>query len=63
VKNIMTVKEVAEELGISEERVRKLCQQGRMGEKVAGVWLITRDQFQAFLETYTGKPGRPPKEE
>lgn len=59
----MTVKEIAAELDISEERVRKYCQQGRMGQKVAGVWLITREEFDAFLETYTGKPGRPPKDE
>jgi hypothetical protein len=29
--DIMTVEQVALELGISKERVRKLCQQGRFG--------------------------------
>jgi excisionase family DNA binding protein len=57
----MTVAEIAKKLGVSEERVRKFCQQGRMGEKVAGVWLIDRDEFNTFKKTYTGKPGRPPK--
>jgi excisionase family DNA binding protein len=58
----MTVTEVANELGVSEERVRKLCQAGRMGEKVAGVWLITRDEFETFKNSYTGNPGRPRKD-
>lgn len=58
----MTVSEAAIELNVSEERIRKLCQAGRIGEKVAGVWLISRDEFEAFKKTYTGKPGRPRKD-
>lgn len=57
----MTVAEVAIELGVSEERVRKLCQQGRIGTKIAGVWLIEREELERFKKRRRG-PGRPPKE-
>jgi len=57
----MTVEEVAKELGVSQERIRKLCQVGQMGEKVAGVWLITRDQVDEFKRTRRPR-GRPSKQ-
>lgn len=58
----MTVAEVAVELGVSEERVRKLCQQGRMGTKIAGVWLIEREELERYKKRRRG-PGRPPKDD
>lgn len=58
----MTVSEAAIELELSEERIRKLCQGGRLGEKVAGVWLITREQLNEFKNNRRG-PGRPRKGE
>lgn len=44
----MTVAEVAKALGLSEGRVRVICQQGCLGQRVAGVWLITTDELEAF---------------
>ena len=58
----MLVSDVADKLGISEERVRKFCQAGRMGTKVGVQWLITPEEFEEFLKTYPGQPGRPPKD-
>ena len=54
----MTVAEVAKALGLSEGRVRVLCQQGRLGQRVAGVWLITTAELDAFRRARRG-PGRP----
>ena len=54
----MTVAEVAKALGLSEGRVRVICQQGRLGQRVAGVWLITTDELEAFKRHRRG-PGRP----
>lgn len=58
----MTVAEVAKALGLSEGRVRVLCQHGRLGQRVAGVWLITTAELEAFKRTRRG-PGRPPADD
>lgn len=55
----MDVQTAAKILGVSEERVRKLCQAGRLGEKIAGVWIIREDELREYLKIRRG-PGRPP---
>ena len=41
--NIWSVKEAAKELGISEQRVRKLLAEGRIkGKKLNGTWIVLR---------------------
>ncbi|MAU01483.1 MAG: hypothetical protein CL608_30450 [Anaerolineaceae bacterium] len=45
---LLSVKEVAGELGVSENRVREYCQEGRLGEKVGRQWVITREELEAF---------------
>lgn len=59
----MTVEDVAKELGISAKRVREYCRAGRLGTLWQRRWVITREEFEAFKATYTGKPGRPRKDE
>jgi predicted site-specific integrase-resolvase len=59
---LMTVEEVANELGISTKRVREYCRLGRLGTSWQRRWIITREEFEAFKATYTGKPGRPRKD-
>lgn len=54
----MDVAQAAVELNVSEERVRKLCQQGRFGRKIAGVWIITRSELDEYKRGRRG-PGRP----
>jgi excisionase family DNA binding protein len=58
----MTVAEVAEELQLSQERIRKLCQAGRLGQKIGRQWLVTREELEEFKRKRR-KPGRPRKEE
>ena len=49
---VWSVKEAAKELGISERRVRKLLEEGRIkGKKLSGVWVV-------FEPSYTKKRGR-----
>lgn len=60
---LLTVKQVSEELDISERRVRQLCQDGRFGERYGWQWLITRDELEEFQKTRRLNPGRPPKDE
>jgi excisionase family DNA binding protein len=44
----ITTTEAAEMLGVSEERVRQLCQAGEIGRKFADRWLLTREEVEDF---------------
>jgi excisionase family DNA binding protein len=49
---IWSTKEAAKELGISERRVRKLLEEGRIrGKKLNGTWVV-------FELSYTKKRGK-----
>lgn len=54
---LYTVEQAAEELGISEQRVRQLCAAGRMGQRVGRDWVITQDDIERNRER--PDPGRP----
>ncbi|HHY44802.1 MAG TPA: helix-turn-helix domain-containing protein [Firmicutes bacterium] len=58
---VLTTGEAAAMLGVTEMRVRKLCQDGRMGYKVRqdGQWIIPLRDVEGFQRR---KPGRPKKE-
>ncbi len=45
---LLSVKQAAKELGVSGNRVREFCQEGRLGEKVGRQWIITRDELDKF---------------
>jgi excisionase family DNA binding protein len=47
-EELLTVQEVAKELGRSEKRVREYCREGRLGHKVGRQWIITRTELEAF---------------
>ena len=59
---LLDVRQVAEELGISENTVRLYCQGGRLGTKVGQQWIITRAELEAFKKK-PRKPGRPRKKD
>lgn len=56
---LLTVEEVAAELGLTEGRVRQICRAGRLGEKVGTTWVITRPALEAFkkLDRPHGRAG------
>ena len=57
---MLSLKEAADELGITVSTLRPYCQDGRIGTKVGNQWVITR----AELEEFKAKPrkvGRPSK--
>ena len=58
--DILTVAEVAAELGLSKNTVRVFCQKGRLGTKVGRQWLITREELDVF-KSIPRKPGPRPK--
>ncbi len=50
-KEFLTVKDVAELLGITERTVRALFKQGKVkARKVAGKYITTRDLLKAYIE-------------
>lgn len=59
---LLTVADVARELGITQVTVRRYCLEGRLGRKVGRQWLVTRQQLDAF-KAQRRPPGRPRKEE
>lgn len=59
----MTPQDVADELGISRQRVYVYLRNGRLrATNLSGTWVITREQFEEFRKCYTDRPGRPPKD-
>ena len=57
---LLSTAEAAEVLGISEQRVRQLCAEGRMGRKVGRDWVISVEDLERNRER--PGPGRPRKE-
>ncbi len=62
VEDLLTVKEVAKELGRSEKRIREYCREGRLGYKFGRQWIITRAELDAFKQI-PRKHGAPFKED
>lgn len=52
----MTVKEAAEELGLTPQRVRQFCREGRLGQRLGREWVITREELEEFKKI-PRKPG------
>jgi excisionase family DNA binding protein len=58
---LLTTAEAADRLGLSEVRIRQLCNDGRLGRKVGRDWLFSEEELTAFLAT--DRPtGRPPRD-
>lgn len=53
----ITTSEVAKILGVSEERVRQLCQSGCFGRKFGSQWLITEEEVEKFKPLHKRTPG------
>lgn len=55
---LLTTRDAASWLGVSESRVRKLCQAGRLGKKLAGRFFISITEMQQFaaLKRPAGRP-------
>lgn len=57
-RELFTAEQAAEELGISVQRVKQLCAEGRMGRKVGRDWVISVEDIERNRER--PGPGRPP---
>jgi excisionase family DNA binding protein len=55
----ISAKEAAERLGLSWSMVRRYCQEGRLGQRVGGVWVLAKAEVDAF-SAEPRKHGRPP---
>lgn len=56
--NVLTTAQAARKLGVCEQRVRKLCAEGRIGQKVADRWIIPADELEQF-KRIPRNPGKP----
>lgn len=57
----MTPDDVAKELDITPQMVRRHCNEGKLGQKIGRSWIITRDEFEQFKKNRKGQ-GRPKKQ-
>ena len=64
-KNLLSVKEAAQILGLTRIRVAVLCKQGRFhgAEKIGSVWIIPRESVDSFTRLPPGKKPRKNKNE
>jgi len=61
-KGLLDTKVAASRLGVSEQRIRQFCEQGRLpGRKFAGRWMITDTDLRAFKLQPTGRPRKKPR--
>lgn len=61
----MTVDEAAERLGLTPQRVRQFCRDGRLGQRVGRQWIITEEELEHFrsIPRLPGVSiGRPPSD-
>jgi len=56
--NLLSVHQAAEELNLSPQRVYQFCVDGRLGQQVAGAWVIPADELEQFarIPRKTGRP-------
>ncbi len=59
-KRYMTTAEAAIRLGLSERRIRVLCREDRLGERIGRNYAITEAQLAAFAAE-PRNAGRPPR--
>ena len=55
---LMTCEQAAKALNVSADRVRQFCQEGRLGQKLGGRWVIPADEVKLFdqIPRTTGRP-------
>ena len=53
--------EAAAYLGLHRSRIYALADSGRLGKKLAGYWVFTRAELDAYKQTSLGQSGRPKK--
>ena len=56
VAKLFDTKKAGRKLGISERRVRALCEEGRLGTQISGCWVISEAELRAFKPRPTGRP-------
>ena len=61
-ENLLTAAGAAVRLGITEERMRQFCAEGRIGAKLGGRWVITTDELRQFKKI-PRRTGRPPEKD
>lgn len=61
-KKLLSVKDAAEALELSEQRIKQLIYEGRLqAEKVGNQWIILDTSLEAVAERPTGRPSKKEK--
>jgi len=54
--------QAASYLGVNRQRIYQLAKAGRIGREIAGYWVFTREELDAFKAKPKPKAGRPRKQ-
>lgn len=57
-EDLLSPQQAAERLGVSLSRIHQFCQDGRLGQRVGGVWIIADSDLREFAKM-PRQPGRP----
>jgi excisionase family DNA binding protein len=58
----LNVVEAAEYLGLTKQRIHQLAQEGRIGRRIAGHFVFTREELDEYRSSPKNKGGRPKRE-
>jgi len=59
--NLLKATEAAAYLGVHRSRIYVLAESGRLGHKVAGYWVFTKEELDHYRAEGKSKGGRPKK--
>ena len=58
-QEFLNANEAAEYLGVHRQRVYQLIREKGLGRKIAGYWVFTKAELDAYLQAPKGPGGRP----
>ena len=58
-QDLLNAVEAAEYLGVHRQRIYQLADEGKLGRRIAGYWVFTRAELDAYRAAPKSKGGRP----
>ncbi len=62
-EELLSAAQAADYLSVSRQRIYELTESGRLGKKIAGYWVYTRAELDAYMAQRDANKGGRPKHE
>ncbi len=62
-EELLSAAQAADYLSVSRQRIYELTESGRLGKKIAGYWVYTRAELDAYMVQRDANKGGRPKHE